>query len=84
MVWRAAIARVRGINLLGDFYKIYSKYGMSLSSAKIRDHAVIEQIRAAGPPRSPELPSYWPSGLLIGLVLGRGLFGPGEKWRVSA
>jgi hypothetical protein len=29
---------------------------MSLSSAKIYDHAVIEQFNAAEPPRLPELP----------------------------
>jgi hypothetical protein len=32
---------------------------MSLSSAKICDHAVIEQFCAPGPPRLPKLPHHY-------------------------
>jgi len=49
---------------------------MSLSSAKIRDHAVIEQFRAAGPPRLPELPRQLPAPHPIRLFWPRSRAGP--------
>jgi hypothetical protein len=67
---------------------------MSLSSAKIRDHAVIEQFRTAGPPRLPKLPTTYarrPSAIHSWVFSSsywpRSMSGPlrpREKWRVSA
>ena len=60
---------------------------MSLSSAKIRDHAVIEQFRAAGRLVCRNCPANYPRRILsgsFGRALVRGRFGPGNSCRAAA